>query len=249
MHFGDRELGCVGMVSMLPDMAQVATGLALAFKMRREPRVAMTFFGEGSTANGQWHEAMNFAGIHRLPAVFVLENNQFAYSTPQRARVRGRSRRARRGLRLPGRVGGRKRRRGGLRGGAGRGRARARGRGPDADRVPHDAHARARRPRRHELRADGAARGVGRVATRSTATRRGWPASTGSPSRRSRRSAGGSTKEVEEGAAQGARLADAGSGAGDRGRVTRTPGSRSATGRRRGRTGSRPGPTARATAR
>jgi TPP-dependent pyruvate/acetoin dehydrogenase alpha subunit len=83
MHFGDPRLGCVGMVSMLPDMAQVATGLALAFKMRREPRVAMTFFGEGATANGQWHEAMNFAGIHRLPAVFVLENNRFAYSTPQ----------------------------------------------------------------------------------------------------------------------------------------------------------------------
>jgi TPP-dependent pyruvate/acetoin dehydrogenase alpha subunit len=82
MHFGDRELGCVGMVSMLPDMAQVATGMALTFKMRREPRVAMTFFGEGSTANGQWHEAMNFAGIHQLPVVFVLENNQFAYSTP-----------------------------------------------------------------------------------------------------------------------------------------------------------------------
>jgi TPP-dependent pyruvate/acetoin dehydrogenase alpha subunit len=82
MHFGDRELGCVGMVSMLPDMAQVANGMALAFKMRREPRVAMTFFGEGSTANGQWHEAMNFAGIHRLPVVFVLENNGFAYSTP-----------------------------------------------------------------------------------------------------------------------------------------------------------------------
>ena len=42
----------------------------------------MTFFGEGSTANGQWHEAMNFAGVHRLPVVFVLENNKFAYSTP-----------------------------------------------------------------------------------------------------------------------------------------------------------------------
>jgi TPP-dependent pyruvate/acetoin dehydrogenase alpha subunit len=42
----------------------------------------MTFFGEGSTANGVWHEAMNFAGIHRLPIVFILENNQFAYSTP-----------------------------------------------------------------------------------------------------------------------------------------------------------------------
>ena len=82
MHFGDRKLGCVGMVSMLPDLAPVATGLALSFKLRREPRVAMTYFGEGSTANGQWHEAMNFAGIHRLPVVFMLENNQFAYSTP-----------------------------------------------------------------------------------------------------------------------------------------------------------------------
>ena len=82
MHFGDRRLGCVGMVSMLPDMALVAAGMAMAFKHRREPRVALTFFGEGSTANGQWHEAMNFAGIHRLPVVFVLENNGFAYSTP-----------------------------------------------------------------------------------------------------------------------------------------------------------------------
>ena len=82
LHFGDRRLGCVGMVSMLPDMALVATGLALGMKMRREPRVAMTYFGEGSTANGQWHEAMNFAGIHRLPVVFMLENNGFAYSTP-----------------------------------------------------------------------------------------------------------------------------------------------------------------------
>jgi TPP-dependent pyruvate/acetoin dehydrogenase alpha subunit len=84
MHFGDRSLGCVGMVSMLPDMALVANGLALAFKLRSEPRVALTFFGEGSTANGQWHEAMNLAGVQRLPVVFMLENNQFAYSTPNR---------------------------------------------------------------------------------------------------------------------------------------------------------------------
>jgi TPP-dependent pyruvate/acetoin dehydrogenase alpha subunit len=82
MHFGDRKLGAVGMVSMLPDMALVANGMALAFKMRGEPRVALTYFGEGSSANGQWHEAMNFAGVHRLPIVFILENNQFAYSTP-----------------------------------------------------------------------------------------------------------------------------------------------------------------------
>jgi pyruvate dehydrogenase E1 component alpha subunit len=50
--------------------------------MKHEPRVAMTWFGEGSTANGQWHEAMNVAGVRKLPVVFVLENNQFAYSTP-----------------------------------------------------------------------------------------------------------------------------------------------------------------------
>jgi pyruvate dehydrogenase E1 component alpha subunit len=82
MHFGDRELGCVGMVSMLPDMALVACGLARAFQMRHEPRVAMTWFGDGSTANGVWHEAMNLAGVSKLPVVFILENNQFAYSTP-----------------------------------------------------------------------------------------------------------------------------------------------------------------------
>ena len=84
MHFGDPRLGCIGMVSMLPDMALVAAGMALSFKQRGEKRVAMTYFGEGSTANGQWHEAMNFAGIHGLPIVFLLENNQFAYSTPNR---------------------------------------------------------------------------------------------------------------------------------------------------------------------
>ncbi len=82
MHFGDPALGCVGMVSMLPDMALVAGGMAMAFKLRGEARVAMTYFGEGSTANGQWHEAMNFAGVHELPVVFLLENNGFAYSTP-----------------------------------------------------------------------------------------------------------------------------------------------------------------------
>jgi TPP-dependent pyruvate/acetoin dehydrogenase alpha subunit len=82
MHFADHRLGSVQMVSMLPDMALVACGLAIAFQMRREPRVAMTWFGDGATANGQWHEAMNVAGVRPLPVVFVLENNQWAYSTP-----------------------------------------------------------------------------------------------------------------------------------------------------------------------
>src|SRR5215210_1357763 len=82
VHFGDRTKGCVGMVSMLPDMMLVATGLAMAFKMRGEARVAMTWFGDGSTSRGDFHEAMNWAGVQRLPVVFVLENNQYAYSTP-----------------------------------------------------------------------------------------------------------------------------------------------------------------------
>jgi TPP-dependent pyruvate/acetoin dehydrogenase alpha subunit len=82
VHFGDRTVGCVGMVSMLPDMMLVATGMAMAFKLRREPRVALTWFGDGSTSRGDFHEAMNWAGVQRLPVIFVLENNQYAYSTP-----------------------------------------------------------------------------------------------------------------------------------------------------------------------
>jgi TPP-dependent pyruvate/acetoin dehydrogenase alpha subunit len=82
VHFGDFRLGCVGMVSMLPDMMLVATGMAMAFKLRGERRCAMTWFGDGSTSRGDFHEAMNWAGVQKLPVVFVLENNQYAYSTP-----------------------------------------------------------------------------------------------------------------------------------------------------------------------
>jgi TPP-dependent pyruvate/acetoin dehydrogenase alpha subunit len=82
VHFGDRTVGCVGMVSMLPDMMLVATGMAMAFKLRREARVALTWFGDGSTSRGDFHEAMNWAAVQRLPVIFVLENNQYAYSTP-----------------------------------------------------------------------------------------------------------------------------------------------------------------------
>lgn len=82
VHFGDHRLGVVGMVSMLPDMMVVATGIAMAFKMRAEARCALSFFGDGATSRGDWHEAMNWAALYELPAIFVLENNQFAYSTP-----------------------------------------------------------------------------------------------------------------------------------------------------------------------
>ncbi|MFL5848571.1 MAG: thiamine pyrophosphate-dependent dehydrogenase E1 component subunit alpha, partial [Solirubrobacteraceae bacterium] len=82
VHFGDHRLGCVGMVSMLPDMMLVATGMAMAFKLRDETRCAITWFGDGSTSRGDFHEAMNWAGVQKLPVIFVLENNQYAYSTP-----------------------------------------------------------------------------------------------------------------------------------------------------------------------
>ncbi|MBV9714642.1 MAG: thiamine pyrophosphate-dependent dehydrogenase E1 component subunit alpha [Solirubrobacterales bacterium] len=82
VHFGDRNLGCVGMISMLPDMMLVATGMAMAFKLRGERRCAITWFGDGSTSRGDFHEAMNWAGVQKLPVIFVLENNQYAYSTP-----------------------------------------------------------------------------------------------------------------------------------------------------------------------
>ena len=50
--------------------------------MRGEQRAALTWFGDGSTSRGDFHEAMNWAGVQRLPVIFVLENNQYAYSTP-----------------------------------------------------------------------------------------------------------------------------------------------------------------------
>jgi pyruvate dehydrogenase E1 component alpha subunit len=82
VHFGDRHVGCVGMVSMLPDMMVVATGMAMGFRLRGERRCALTWVGDGATSRGDFHEAMNWAGVQRLPVVFVLENNQYAYSTP-----------------------------------------------------------------------------------------------------------------------------------------------------------------------
>jgi pyruvate dehydrogenase E1 component alpha subunit len=63
-------------------MMVVAVGLAMAFRMRGEQRCALSFFGDGATSRGDWHEAMNWAAVDRLPVIFVLENNQLAYSTP-----------------------------------------------------------------------------------------------------------------------------------------------------------------------
>jgi TPP-dependent pyruvate/acetoin dehydrogenase alpha subunit len=82
VHMADSRLGLIAMVSHLPAMLPVATGCALAFRIRAEKRVAVGWFGEGASARGDCHEAMNLAGIRRLPVVFVCDNNQWAYSTP-----------------------------------------------------------------------------------------------------------------------------------------------------------------------
>jgi pyruvate dehydrogenase E1 component alpha subunit len=69
-------------MSHLPIAYPVACGAALAYKRRGEPHVAVAICGDGSTSNGRWHEALNMSAIAQLPVVWVVNNNQYAYSTP-----------------------------------------------------------------------------------------------------------------------------------------------------------------------
>ena len=82
MHFGKPERGVFPLVSMLGDLVPVTVGAALAFKRRGEPRVALTFIGDGQFSTGDVHEGLNLAGVLHVPAVFVVQSNQYAYSTP-----------------------------------------------------------------------------------------------------------------------------------------------------------------------
>ena len=84
VHMADIRLGLIAMVSHLPAMMPVAVGAALAFKIRKESRVALGWSGDGAMQRGDAHEAMNLAGVHKLPVVFIVDNNQYAYSTPNR---------------------------------------------------------------------------------------------------------------------------------------------------------------------
>jgi pyruvate dehydrogenase E1 component alpha subunit len=77
--FGNRTWT---VMSHLPIAYPVACGAALAYQRRGESRVAMAICGDGSTSNGRWHEALNVSSIHQLPVVWVVNNNQYAYSTP-----------------------------------------------------------------------------------------------------------------------------------------------------------------------
>ena len=175
---------------MLPDMMLVATGMAMAFKLRGEARCAITWFGDGSTSRGDFHEAMNWAGVQQLPVVFVLENNQYAYSTPldQQFAVDPVERAAAYGF--PGVTVDGNDAEAMFEATRGRARARARRRGPDAARGGDDAHARPRRARRHEVRARASRSRSGARRTPSTARRRGWPRSASTSTRCAPRSSG-----------------------------------------------------------
>jgi 2-oxoisovalerate dehydrogenase E1 component len=83
-HFGIPDHHIVGMISHLAAMLPVADGLGLAAQLRKEPRVAAAFVGDGGTSEGDFHEAVNLAAVWKLPVIFVVENNQYGLSTPVR---------------------------------------------------------------------------------------------------------------------------------------------------------------------
>lgn len=82
IHFNDLERGFLGQISHLGDMVPVMAGVALSFKMRREPRVGMVYVGDGAMSTGAFHEGINLAAVQKLPLVIIAENNGYAYSTP-----------------------------------------------------------------------------------------------------------------------------------------------------------------------
>ena len=134
-HYGSHEHNLVSVSSPVATQLLHAVGIALAAKIRKTGQVAMTSMGEGTSNQGDVHEGLNFAAIHKLPFIFVVENNGYAISVPAARQVVGRRRRRPgRGLRHPGRRRRRRGRAGLLRGGARRGRAGPRRRGPDAHR-------------------------------------------------------------------------------------------------------------------
>lgn len=82
MHIGDIKLGIFSPISMLGSSIPVGAGAALTFKQRGLDNVAMAYIGDGATNTGDFHEGLNFAAALHLPFVLIVENNQFAYSTP-----------------------------------------------------------------------------------------------------------------------------------------------------------------------
>ena len=101
-HYGHPSHNIVSVSSPVATQILHAVGIALAARIRRTGQVAMTFMGEGSSNQGDVHEGLNFAAIHRLPFVLVVENNGYAISVPAAAELAAaRRRRPRLRLRHP----------------------------------------------------------------------------------------------------------------------------------------------------
>jgi TPP-dependent pyruvate/acetoin dehydrogenase alpha subunit len=82
LHYGRLDLNVYNLPSHIPANFPVATGMAFAAKYRGQDRVCLAFCGDGSTSRADFHESLTIASVQKLPNVFVIENNQFAYSTP-----------------------------------------------------------------------------------------------------------------------------------------------------------------------
>lgn len=81
-HWGSRRLGIITGSSPIATQIPHAVGIGYAMKYRGEDSVVGSWFGDGATSEGDWHESLNFAGIHDLPVVFICENNLYAISVP-----------------------------------------------------------------------------------------------------------------------------------------------------------------------
>lgn len=81
-HYSSREKGVMVAASTLAGQTVVGTGCAMAFKIMKKDNVVLAFFGEGATSRGGWHEALNYAGVHKLPIVYICQNNLWAESVP-----------------------------------------------------------------------------------------------------------------------------------------------------------------------
>lgn len=81
MHVGDMGKGMLPAVAIVGGNIPIVTGMALGFKIRREKRVAVSFFGDGASNEGAFHEGLNAASVYDVPAVFVCENNLYGAST------------------------------------------------------------------------------------------------------------------------------------------------------------------------
>jgi TPP-dependent pyruvate/acetoin dehydrogenase alpha subunit len=87
MHLYDIERGNLGANAVVGGGLPAIVGAALVFQMRKEPRVAVAFFGDGATNIGTFHEALNLAQLWKVPALFVCENNHYAESTPSKQQL------------------------------------------------------------------------------------------------------------------------------------------------------------------